>query len=171
MAVKIRPYRPSDKATIVRLFYEFQGYIESLDSLDYSSPKPGFGEFYLKKMLLRLKKETGVFYVASSRGRILGFVMASIPKQEKEKTGYDQVRSGRVLELYVTTSRRGGGIGSQLLSKAENYLMSKGCNAIRLEVAGFNTRAHGWYKKLGYRNRVIDMARDLRQMHQIAKFQ
>lgn len=43
------------------------------------------------------------------------------------------------------------------MERAEEYLKQHQCNALRVEVFEPNVNAHNFYRRLGYRDRIIDM--------------
>lgn len=53
-------------------------------------------------------------------------------------------------ELYVVPERRGGGIGSQLLSAAEALAVRHGCELFEINVDGEDTDARRFYERHGY---------------------
>jgi GNAT superfamily N-acetyltransferase len=55
----------------------------------------------------------------------------------------------RVEYLWVTEARRGRGLGTRLLTAAEDEARSRGCVTIVLDTHSF--QAPGLYRKLGYR--------------------
>ncbi len=87
----------------------------------------------------KMAVDDGLFFVATEDGEVAGTVMA----------GYDGHR-GWIYSVAVTPERRGMGIGSRLLERAENELKALGCVKINLQVLGKNEEGEGFYLKKGY---------------------
>ena len=102
MPVMIRSYQPSDRPQIVDLFDEFQDYIASLDPFQRLRRLPGYGEYALQKTLDDMAAHDGIFYVATDRDLVIGFVAGTIKKSSQEEL-LEVVPSvrGRVTELYI----------------------------------------------------------------------
>jgi ribosomal-protein-alanine N-acetyltransferase len=57
----------------------------------------------------------------------------------------------RLYSIAVTSKAAGGGIGSRLLSAAEDAARRRGADRLHLEVRAGNTKAVGLYERAGYR--------------------
>jgi ribosomal-protein-alanine acetyltransferase len=80
------------------------------------------------------------FLVAESLHKIVGFIIGI-------KTGN---RTARILMLSVIESLRRKGIGSALITKFMQEMLSRNINQIELEVRTSNTPAINFYKKHGF---------------------
>jgi ribosomal protein S18 acetylase RimI-like enzyme len=92
---------------------------------------------------------TGQLLVARSSGgerRIVGFVMFVTRTDQYE---VDRQR-GLVENLYVVPDRRGEGIGSALLARAERRLREAGADIVSLEAMADNEAARRFYRRHGY---------------------
>ncbi|MDP4007594.1 MAG: GNAT family N-acetyltransferase [Candidatus Peregrinibacteria bacterium] len=70
-------------------------------------------------------------------------------------------KQARVIELIVNEKHRGKNIGKLLMDKAEKYFQSQKCDVIFVDVFEPNVKAHDFYKKSGYQNRLITMIKKL----------
>lgn len=61
-------------------------------------------------------------------------------------------RDALVDELYVRADRRGAGVGSALIARAEALCRAEGIRAVHLEVDRSNERAKRLYHRSGYRD-------------------
>jgi ribosomal protein S18 acetylase RimI-like enzyme len=96
---------------------------------------------------------TGGLLVAREDDRIVGFVTF-----EPEQGGFEKrVAVGVVQNIYVVPERRGEGIGSELLARAERQLRVDGAEAITLEAMADNERARAFYRRHGYRPHRVAM--------------
>nr|WP_254538146.1 GNAT family N-acetyltransferase [Halomarina sp. BCD28] len=86
---------------------------------------------------------------------VVGFVMFS------PETGvYEQAEKKGVVEnLYVEPGRRGEGIGSALLSAAEDALRADGAAVVILDVMAENEDARRFYEAHGFRPHRVTMAK------------
>jgi len=79
-------------------------------------------------------------WVAEGEGALVAFVIV-------RKTGKAR---GHVITLDVREDRRRRGVGSMLLSTAENWLASEGVRRMRLETAVNSSTALVFWEKMGY---------------------
>ena len=87
----------------------------------------------------KLAVQDGLFFVATSRDRVVGTILA----------GYDGHR-GWLYSVAVDPSHRLGGIGTALVRHAERALTARGCVKINLQIRAGNERVTGFYRSLGY---------------------
>jgi ribosomal protein S18 acetylase RimI-like enzyme len=160
--IKIISYEEHFKNQTVELLEEFYQYLIHIDPLKRLLIKPGYGEAELKKILAEIEAKEGVFYIAVINNEIAGFVTATITRQTPEDLlGVIPSSIGRVTNLYVSALNRQKGLGTTLLQKAEEYVKSKGCDVINVEVFAPNEPAQSFYAKLGYQPRKIDQIKKL----------
>ncbi len=77
----------------------------------------------------------------------------------------DQVsgdRLGHIFLLYVAPEHRRQGIGSALVTLAENWARERGDKQISLQVFTTNKPAVNLYEKLGYQNQSVLMVKSLK---------
>lgn len=96
--------------------------------------------------------QPGMTFVAEIDGRIIGSIMS----------GYDG-RRGWINCLAVSPEHRKQGLGSRLVTEAENCLTGLGCIKINLQVRTSNTGVLDFYRQLGYtEDKVVSMGKRLR---------
>lgn len=88
---------------------------------------------------------------------ISGFVMFSIERGDFEQ---DATR-GIVENLYVRPDRRDAGIGSQLLTAAEQRLRDRGADTVALNVMADNDDARRFYRAHGYTPHRLEVEKSL----------
>lgn len=158
----IFPYSDEYKERMVELLEEFYQYLLHIDPLNRLLIKPGYGEAELKKILKEIQASEGIFYIAVTNHEIAGFVTAIIYRPTPDDLlGVIPSSSGRVTNLYVSALNRQQGLGSTLLQKAEEYVKSKDCDAMNIEVFVPNEPARSFYQKMGYEARKIDQIKKL----------
>jgi ribosomal protein S18 acetylase RimI-like enzyme len=99
---------------------------------------------------------TGRVYVARE-DIITGFVTFTVEVTEFEQ----DVTRGIVENLYVTPEYRDEGVGSELLTAAEEDLRERGVDVISLEAMADNESARAFYRSRGYRPHRIEMEKSL----------
>ena len=140
------------------LLVELEEYIVSIDE-DHLDQ---LGKDYREKMILynlkELKENDGICYLAIENDKAIGLIMGLIVKYDEEDyLDYKCPKKGRITELIVSKNARGKNIGKELMTKMEDYLKSKGCLYINIEVFAYNKHAIDFYKKGNYHARCIDL--------------
>lgn len=95
-------------------------------------------------------------FVARREGELCGFVMF----HTQDGVYSESVSRGTVTNIFVLPAYRGEGIGSALLSKAENALYEDGVDLVTLEVLAENVDARRFYDREGYSPHRIEVAKE-----------
>jgi ribosomal protein S18 acetylase RimI-like enzyme len=123
--MEIRPFREADEALVVAL-WQACGLTRP-----WNDPH--------KDIARKLQVQRELFLVAEDEGRIVASVMA----------GYEGHR-GWVNYLAVDVAHRRGGLGADLMRKAEDLLLARGCPKVSLLVRTSNADVLAFYRALGY---------------------
>jgi ribosomal protein S18 acetylase RimI-like enzyme len=141
---------------------DFQDYLVDIDYMKRIRRMPGYGVSYVRRLLRRINNNDGVIYLAEHEDHIIGLIAAMVETQSTvDLLECVPSKGGRILELFVETRYRGQNIGKSLMQKGEEYLKQQGCDVFTIEVFEPNGKAHNFYKKLGYQDRIIDMIKKL----------
>jgi N-acetylglutamate synthase-like GNAT family acetyltransferase len=94
--------------------------------------------------VLMEKSDENAVFVAEANGKILGWVHVHlysllVDDPETEIGG-----------LVVDEAARGQRIGEELMQAAEAWTLEKGCSSVYLRSNVIRTRAHEFYKRIGY---------------------
>ena len=128
--LELRPYRPQDRKRLLEI-----------DQLCFVS-----GISYTEEELaFFLKRSSAISLVAEDDGNIAGFIIADRLRSRRAAT-----LIGHIITIDVLPDARRAGLGSRLLSAAEQELKIAGCESVSLEVAVDNAPALIFYKKHGY---------------------
>ncbi|CAN5194190.1 hypothetical protein BH09PAT1_BH09PAT1_3110 [soil metagenome] len=147
---------------MVSLLEEFYQYLIHIDPIKRLRILPGYGDAELKKVLNQIAEQEGIFYLAVAGSEIAGFITATIYRQTPEdQLGVIPSSVGRVTNLYISPFHRQKGLGTTLIKKTEEYVKSKGCDVMKIEVFAPNEAAQSLYQKLGYQPRDIDQIKTL----------
>ena len=126
----LRKYRPADFERLLEIdqacFVEGIAYSES--ELRYFLSMP-----------------SAVTLVAERAGNIQGFIVADRFRQPRTPRAM-----GRIITIDVAPKAQHAGVGTLLLTQAEEALTQAGCNSVLLEVAVDNDSALSFYKKHGF---------------------
>lgn len=158
--VSIKKYSAEDKKILVQLIEELQDYLVLIDPLKRLQRLSLYGENYIEDLLEKIEEKNGAIFISSVKDIPVGFIAGTINIQDQDNLlECIPTKSGRVLELIVSEKHRGKKIGSLLMQKLEEYFQHQNCDIVRVEVFEPNEPAHGFYKKFGYTDRVIDMVK------------
>ena len=105
-------------------------------------------------------KEKAVFLVATVNNCVIGFITASIT-ENKTITFLKPKIICRIGTVVVEEQFQKKGIGRDLMSKIEEWSVSKGVNEIRLEVMEFNILGQQFYDSIGFVNSSRVMAKQI----------
>lgn len=97
------------------------------------------------KLALLQESAQDIVLVATVNGIVSGVISLHITE-----LFHAAGRIGRITSLVVDSGHREGGVGAALVSKADDYFLSKGC--VRAEVTSGDHRpiAHAFYQAQGY---------------------
>lgn len=143
------------------LLEELQKYIVSLDKEKYNIIGENFKEEYLKETLDEIRKYEGKMFLYKENGKIAGLVVGVINNEEIDTYNFKAPKRGRVTELIVSSHYRNMGIGEKLLDYMEEYLKGVGCKDVLVGVFAYNKDAWEFYKKRGFKNRMIEMTKSV----------
>ncbi|MBU2213449.1 GNAT family N-acetyltransferase [Patescibacteria group bacterium] len=156
MNIVIRDYKQSDKEALIHCMESLQDHLITIDPRKRIRRLPEYGEKYVEDLLKKTKEQEGWIGLAEYEERIIGCIAVIVERKDGlAKLQYVPSPMGDILELYVDPNLRSKGIGAKLMEAAEQYLRSKGCDAVNVEVFVPNERAHEFYKKCGYEDRSI----------------
>lgn len=164
MNIIIREYEVKDFDQILPLADRFEDYLIALDDMGRLKREEGFAEKYLTLTLQEIEEKGGKFYVACDGEKIIGGVIGVHEENSPQLTVEQGERKcGRVTELYLEEEYRGQKIGKMLMEKIENFFRENNYDDIVLEVLKPNTNAHEFYKAQGYKDRAIEMLKELKK--------
>lgn len=164
MKKTLRPYRPTDRSSIIHLITQLQEHIALLDPFRRQKSGRDFNAaMYVEKTLKKIEEEHGTIFVAEIGDEIAGCIIGCIPEPSSaDLLESYPVKEGSILELIVSEKSRGSGLGSNLMKAMEEYFLQAGCNFSRVACFAPNVDAHIFYEKYGYGDRNIDMLKRLK---------
>ncbi len=120
----LRPFRPSDFKTLCRIDRECFP-----PGIAYSELELGY----------YMKRRGAITLVGEREGAIAGFLVAHVRRGQ-----------GHIVTIDVLPAARRAGLGSRLITAAEERLRAVGCSVVSLETAVDNGAALAFYKRHGY---------------------
>lgn len=93
-------------------------------------------------------------FLAEKDGNIVGFTLGRTRSAPKYFGG-DLI--GFISDVFVDDSARGAGVGRQMMESVMKFYTDQGVKRIELQVIMSNIPAHELYKKLGWKDELIQM--------------
>jgi ribosomal protein S18 acetylase RimI-like enzyme len=111
--------------------------------------------WFLGKMI---ESPDNAVFVAEREGAVAGYVWAALePLSWKELRG----PAGFIHDILVDDGARRLGIGTQLMQTAIDWLRRRGAPRVILWTAAPNAAAQALFHRLGFRDTMIEMTREL----------
>ena len=146
------------------IIFRLAKHIEQIDPLKRNLIQESYKHLYVDNLFKEINENKGKIYLYIEDNNILGAIVGTIEEKSEFKKTYYLGNIGEILEIFVDEDSRGKYIGKLLYSKMEEYFINNGCDEIRLIVFAPNTDAIGFYKKLGFINRNIEMIKELKKL-------
>lgn len=164
--IQIRKYEEADYHAFVKIIAEFQQYIAKTDSsgicCEFGSKEDV--KKYADQSLKDVAEREGSIYFAEIDGKIVGFVLGIVERNEKDTLYILTHKSGAhgwIGEVFVLPEFRKQGIARKLIDRITSDFKSKGCVNVRLYVMADNKLAISAYENLGFLTRDCEMSKDI----------
>ena len=149
------------KEQVKDLLVELQEHIVNIDKEQYNIITKEYRELYFNKTMEEIKKYEGKMFLYKENKEILGLIVGLINNEDTNDYDFKAPKRGRVSELIVTQKIRSKGIGKQLLDRITKHFKENNCQAILIEVFGYNGSAIKFYERNGYHTRLIEMIKEI----------
>ena len=156
--VKIRLATLEDVSGIMPIFAQIVDYHASIDSEVYTDADMSAFEQSVQD---QLTKDNWKIFVAETNKKIVGFLTLQM-RSNRRQWGNVADTDGRIDCLAVDENYRHMGIGTKLMVEVENYLKSQGIFEMRLTVSIHNPNAIKCYEKMGMKNYIYAMRKELK---------
>ena len=111
-----------------------------------------FSEAFFGEML---EKETTFIYIAEDDGDVLGYVFCNLV--DRPENPFTYARHYLMIEqISVRPKAQGRGVGQALMLQVETTARELGVAWVELGTWDFNTNAHGFFERMGYRQRHLE---------------
>ena len=156
--IKIRLATLEDVSGIMPIFAQIVDYHASIDSEVYTDADMSAFEQSVQD---QLTKDNWKIFVAETNKKIVGFLALQM-RSNRRQWGNVADTDGRIDCLAVDENYRHMGIGTKLMVEVENYLKSQGIFEMRLTVSIHNPNAIKCYEKMGMKNYIYSMRKELK---------
>lgn len=143
--ISIRPATVEDVGQLSNMYCEMYDILFS-----YGMPYRLNEETIEEVLTLLLKARTSKYFVAEKDGELVGFVAVDVVRMDR-KLSYDENNiMGHIKDIYVSSSISRAGIGTRLLSMAEDWARDNGATIIECNVIVNNEPAHNFWNDSQY---------------------
>lgn len=159
--IEIKEYK-DDKDIVIKFLEELQDHVIQIDPLKRFVRFPKYGEKYANELIEKVSKQNGKIFLAMKKNIPLGMVIGYIDElTERDLLECVSSKIGTIEQLYVSPLSRGQNIGSMLIKEIEEYFKSQSCDVVYVGTLEPNKGARAFYKKSGYKDRVIEMMKKI----------
>jgi ribosomal protein S18 acetylase RimI-like enzyme len=159
MAVVVRKAEPRDFDALGRLGAMLMRMHYTFDKQRFLEPHPGVERGYGSFLESFIDSADNRVFVAEENGDVIGYVYAALePMSWKELRG----PAGFIHDIAVTEGSRRAGVGTKLMQTAIDWLRERGAPRVLLGTAAQNQIAHALFRKLGFRDTMIEMTMELK---------
>jgi GNAT superfamily N-acetyltransferase len=150
--IRVRPFKPADRDAIMGLAPRF-----AIGIAPWRDPEAmmAAARGWIEGSIAAIGPERTVLVAENTQGRCIGFVSVG---GNTNFTGEVQAYIG---ELAVAEHAEGRGVGSALISAAEEWARDKGYKLVVLDTGAANVRARAFYARLGYVEESVKLAKVL----------
>jgi GNAT superfamily N-acetyltransferase len=153
-AITIRPYQANDALSVTGLVRELQHYERGLEA-SLAEPTGAFAERCLARLIADTQTD-GIMLVAVEDERVVGYIAGAAQHNMQEASAYFYV-----MDVSVAETMRGQGIGTDLMRAMEDFARQHGHTRLMIGVLASNVRVHQLYRRLGFRDYVVELVKDL----------
>ena len=158
MAVTVRPAQRRDVEALGRLGAMLMRAHYAFDPQRFLAPGESAESGYASFLGSILDDPDGRVLVAEENGAVIGYAYAALePLSWKELRG----PAGFVHDVAVREGERRKGVAARLMDAAIAWLRERGAPRVVLWTAAQNDPAHALFRRLGFRDTMIEMTMEL----------
>jgi GNAT superfamily N-acetyltransferase len=158
MAAIIRKAERRDLESLGRLGALLMRTHYDLDEHRFLAPGPGAERGYASFLASVMDSPDDIVFVAEEDGEMVGYIYAALePLSWKELRG----PAGFIHDVAVADVARRSGVGMQLMQVAIDWLAGRGAPRVILWTAASNRAAQTLFRRLGFRDTMLEMTREL----------
>lgn len=156
--VDIRHYSETDVPVLERLVAQLHETVRPFDR--YLAPADAIIGPYFAYLRERVRATGGTFLIAEDKGEAVGYLCLFGRVTPAEPDQYAEPYAV-VSDLYVVPAYRRREVGQALMREAEACARVLGARRIELAVLAGNRSAIGFYRRQGYRQRIMICSKPL----------
>jgi ribosomal protein S18 acetylase RimI-like enzyme len=158
MPVSIRPARLEDAPALGRMGAALVRLHHAYDSRRFMTPEEDLESGYRWWLSRELKRQGAVVLVAERDGAVVGYVYATV--EGKDWNALLDAH-GELHDIWVDEPARGAGVGALLAEELLRRMRAQGVPRVLLMTATRNEAAQRLFTRLGWRNTMVEMTREL----------
>lgn len=155
----IREATRADLPALARLGARLARAHHAMDPLRFFAPEEPAEEGYAWWLGRERRNRDAVLLAALRRGRVVGYAYGRI---EPRDWALLRERCGHGIDLLVEPRARRSGVGAALIEALAAALEARGAPRLVIEVAARNRRARVVFARLGFRETMLELTRELR---------
>jgi len=154
----IRPATVADAAALGDLGARLVRSHHEYDPQRFMSPLPGIEKGYGRFLTSQIDHDDALVLVAERDGKIDGYVYATL-----EDRSWRDLRDacGYVEDIVVRDTARRSGVATMLMNAVFEWMRKRGAPRVLLMTATPNVGAQDLFRRLGFRQTMIEMTREL----------
>jgi GNAT superfamily N-acetyltransferase len=158
MTISIRKAEARDLPTLGQLGAMLIRTHHAFDSQRFLAPREGTESGYASFLGNALQSPDACVFVAEREGSVIGYVFAAL-----EPLSWMELRgpAGFIHDVAVAEDERNRGAGTKLMEAAIGWLRDHGAPRVILLTATLNETAHALFRRLGFRDTMVEMTREL----------
>jgi len=158
LGVTVRKAEPRDLQPLGRLGAMLMRTHYAFDQKRFLAPDQGAERGYASFLGRVLESPDDCVFVAEQNDRVIGYVYAALePMSWKELRG----PAGFIHDVIVAEEARRAGVGTKLMQAAIGWLREHGAPRVILGTAAPNAMAQALFRRLGFRDTMIEMTMEL----------
>ncbi len=146
--VTIRPWRPDDRATIIRFAAALQEHERRADPSKL--PAAGVVEPYVAYLESEIAAKGGALFLAEVAGRAVGFVCCWLGSDDDVSLVPEYRRFGYISDIFVEAAERGHRVAQRLYAAAEDHCARLGMTRMRIGAIAMNPVAIASHERFGF---------------------
>jgi ribosomal protein S18 acetylase RimI-like enzyme len=154
----LRDARPADLAALARMGARLAREHHTMDPARFFLPEEPIESGYAWWLGKELVNPRAAILVAVRRGRVLGYAYGRVERRDWNTL---RERCAVGVDLWVEPRARRGGVGRALVDALAQRFASKGQPRLVIQVAARNALARRIFSGTGFRETVVEMAREL----------
>lgn len=155
----IRPVKREEVDEVGKLWHELVTYHRDLSDMMPIPAKDG-AERYSARIRWSVDDNHVQTFVAEDEGKLVGYVYGTVVDLLPEM--FKDERAGIVGDIYVTTEKRGAGIGTALMDAMKDWFRLRSVTHYEWYVAAMNEQGiRFWEKTMGGKQVMIRMRADV----------
>jgi ribosomal protein S18 acetylase RimI-like enzyme len=154
----VRRATAADRSALGRMGAQLMRVHYALDPLRFLDPGDNPERGYARFLAHQLEADDQAVFVAERDGTVVGYVYAGVePLSWKELRD----RAGFIHDVVVVEDERRGGVATELMNAATEWLATRGVPRVMLWTAHKNAAAQALFDRLGFRRTMIEMTKEL----------